>query len=49
MKCLLIVSAVMHADELNTAMTEKYGRPIYHYHLHMVIAVRSFTAKNSFI
>lgn len=31
-----IVSAVMHADELNTAMTEKYGRPIYHYHLHIM-------------
>ena len=26
----------MHADELNTAMTEKYGRPIYHYHLHIM-------------
>ena len=31
-----IISAVMHADELNTAMTEKYGRPIYHYHLHIM-------------
>lgn len=31
-----ILSAVMHADELNVALTEKYGRPIYHYHLHMV-------------
>lgn len=31
-----IVSAVMHADELNTAMTEKYGRPIYHYRLHIM-------------
>lgn len=31
-----IVSAVMHADEVNTAMTEKYGRPIYHYHLHII-------------
>ncbi len=31
-----IISAVMHADELNTAMTEKYGRPIYHYHLHVM-------------
>ena len=26
----------MHADELNVAMTEKYGRPIYHYHLHIM-------------
>ena len=31
-----IVSAVMHADELNQAMTEKYGYPVYHYHLHVV-------------
>ena len=31
-----ILSAVMHADELNVALTEKYGRPIYHYHLHVV-------------
>ena len=31
-----ILSAVMHADELNVALTEKYGRPIYHYHLHIV-------------
>ena len=31
-----VISAVMHADELNIAMTEKYGRPIYHYHLHIM-------------
>ena len=31
-----IISAVMHVDELNVAMTEKYGRPIYHYHLHIM-------------
>lgn len=31
-----IVSAVMHADELNVAMTEKYGKPVYHYHLHIM-------------
>lgn len=31
-----IISAVMHADELNIALTEEYGRPIYHYHLHVV-------------
>ena len=31
-----IVSAVMHADELNQAMSEKYGYPVYHYHLHVV-------------
>ncbi len=27
-----IISAVMHADELNTALTEEYRKPIYHYH-----------------
>ena len=31
-----IISAVMHADELNTALTEEYEKPIYHYHLHVV-------------
>ena len=31
-----IISAVMHADELNAALTEEYGKPIYHYHLHVV-------------
>lgn len=31
-----IISAVMHADELNVAMTEKYNKPIYHYHLHIM-------------
>ena len=31
-----IVSAVMHADELNSALTEKLGYPVYHYHLHVV-------------
>lgn len=31
-----IISAVMHADELNTALTEEYGKPIYHYHLHII-------------
>lgn len=31
-----IVSAMMHADELNVAMTEKYSRAIYHYHLHIM-------------
>lgn len=31
-----IVSAVFHADELNIALTEEYGRPIYHYHLHVI-------------
>ena len=31
-----IISAVMHADELNTALTEEYGKTIYHYHLHVI-------------
>lgn len=31
-----IISAVMHADELNIALTEEYNKPIYHYHLHVV-------------
>ena len=31
-----IISAVMHADELNISLTEEYGKPIYHYHLHVV-------------
>jgi hypothetical protein len=31
-----ILSAVMHADEINLALTEKYGHPVYHYHLHIV-------------
>ena len=31
-----IVSAVMHADELNTAVSEQMGYPVYHYHLHVV-------------
>jgi len=31
-----IISAVMHADERNKALSEKYGRDIFHYHLHVV-------------
>ena len=31
-----ILSAVMHADERNSAMSEKLGKDIYHYHLHIV-------------
>ena len=31
-----IISAVMHADEINRAMTEALGREVYHYHLHVV-------------
>ena len=29
-----IISAVMHADEINIAATAELGRPIYHYHMH---------------
>ena len=31
-----IFSAVMHADEKNTALSQKLGRDVYHYHLHVV-------------
>ena len=31
-----IISAVMHADELNTTLSEEYGKPVYHYHLHVI-------------
>lgn len=31
-----ILSAVMHADEVNLALSEQYGEPIYHYHMHIV-------------
>jgi len=31
-----ILSAVMHADERNVAISEEKGRDIYHYHLHVV-------------
>lgn len=30
-----IISAVMHADELNLVMSDAFYRPIYHYHLHI--------------
>ena len=33
-----ILSAVMHADEINRAMTEALSREVYHYHLHVVYA-----------
>ena len=32
-----IVSAVMHADELNIAATDEIGRDTYHYHMHAVV------------
>lgn len=31
-----ILSAVMHADERNRAMSEALGRDVYHYHLHVI-------------
>ena len=31
-----ILSAVMHADEVNLALSEQCGEPIYHYHMHIV-------------
>jgi len=32
----LILSAVMHADERNVALSEELGRDVFHYHLHVV-------------
>lgn len=31
-----IISAVMHADEINKAASDDLGRPVYHYHMHLV-------------
>jgi len=31
-----ILSAVMHADERNIAVSEELGKDVYHYHLHVV-------------
>ena len=31
-----ILSAVMHANERNRAMSEALGQDVYHYHLHVV-------------
>ena len=31
-----ILSAVMHADERNKALSEQLGRDVYHYHLHVM-------------
>lgn len=31
-----ILSAVMHADEINRAMSDALGKEVYHYHLHVV-------------
>ena len=32
-----VISAVMHADEINVAATEDLGKEVYHYHLHAVV------------
>ena len=32
-----ILSAVMHADEINKAATDELGIPTYHYHMHAVV------------
>ena len=31
-----ILSAVLHADERNKALSSKYGKDVFHYHLHVV-------------
>lgn len=31
-----ILSAVLHADEVNLALSDSYGRLVYHYHMHIV-------------
>ena len=32
-----VLSAVMHADEINKAATDELGKEVYHYHLHAVV------------
>lgn len=32
-----VISAVMHADELNEAATDELGKDVYHYHLHAIV------------
>ena len=32
-----VISAVMHADEINIAATEELGKEVYHYHLHAMV------------
>jgi chaperonin cofactor prefoldin len=31
-----VISAVLHADERNKALSEQLGRDVYHYHLHVI-------------
>ena len=32
-----VISAVMHADEINIAASEELGKEVYHYHLHAMV------------
>src|SRR5574344_2968015 len=32
-----VISAVMHADEINKGVTDDLGKPVYHYHLHAMV------------
>lgn len=32
-----VISAVMHADEINVAASEELGKEVYHYHLHAMV------------
>ena len=32
-----VISAVMHADEINRAASDELGKDVYHYHLHAVV------------
>jgi len=31
-----VLSAVLHADERNKALSSKYAKDVFHYHLHVV-------------
>lgn len=31
-----LISAVMHADEINKAVSDELGHPVYHYHMHLI-------------
>jgi prefoldin subunit 5 len=31
-----VISAILHADERNKALSEQLGRDVYHYHLHVI-------------
>ena len=36
-----VISAVMHADEINKAVSEDLGKEVYHYHLHAMVVTPS--------